>query len=124
MSQPKLNSKTESVLLSLFVPVCASNGAELLLSALKWPKRVKCHQAETREVAHYQELTRMIQIPSLAPFLFLRLGASDRDNPFHLQAIFYFPSLRPLRQFAPRFDPLGLKSVRVFVYSLPVLANF
>jgi len=73
MSQPKLNSKTESVLLSLFVPVCASNGAELLLSALKWPKRVKCHQAETREVAHYQELTRMIQIPSLAPFFHPRL---------------------------------------------------
>jgi hypothetical protein len=49
------------------VPVCASDRAELLQSALKWEKRVVKDQADTREVAQYQELTLMIRIPSLAP---------------------------------------------------------
>jgi hypothetical protein len=56
--------------LPAFVPVCASNGAELLQSALKSRNRVERHQAETREVTQYEELTTMIQIPSLAPFFF------------------------------------------------------
>jgi len=56
--------------LPAFVPVCANNGTQLLQSAQKSPNRVERHWAETREVTQYEELTMMIQIPSLAPFLY------------------------------------------------------
>src|ERR1035437_5312979 len=48
-----------------------------------------------------------VQIPSLAPFLFPRPVVPDRDKPRHLQAIFHFSPLHPLRQAAPRFAPRG-----------------
>ena len=63
--------------LPAFVPVCASNGAQLLQSAQKSPNRVERHRAETREVTQYEELTRMIQIPSLAPYFYWGFAGSE-----------------------------------------------
>src|SRR5512133_214021 len=50
-----------------FVPVCAGERAGLCQSAPKWKMRDAQNLAVFREVTHYQVLTTMIRIPSLAP---------------------------------------------------------
>ena len=54
---------------ALFVPICAGERAGLCQSALKWKMRDAQNLAGFREVTHYQVLTTMIRIPSLAPIL-------------------------------------------------------
>src|SRR5450432_4055441 len=65
-----INPGTIYLDLLAFVPICVSKGSALLQSALKQANRVESHPADNREVTQYQELTRMIRIPSLAPFIF------------------------------------------------------
>jgi hypothetical protein len=80
MKQPKMASRTECPSSYGFVPVCASKGAALLQSALKSKKRVESNQADTSEVANYQALALMIQIPSLAPIFQSRLRVTAANT--------------------------------------------
>jgi len=99
-----------------FVPICASMRAGTLQRAPKWEKRAVQDLADTSEVSHYQELTMMVRIPSLAPSCLLRQTPPNCHKPRHLQGLPRVPSLPSTRQLPPRFAPLRLKSVRVFVY--------
>src|ERR1017187_1865239 len=57
-----------------------------------------------------------VRFPSPAPFKGVRQTETKLDKASHYQWFHVVQPLYSLRQHAPRFDPLRLKSVRVFVY--------
>lgn len=107
-----------------FVPICAASLATGRDKPRKCKMAVMRHLSGESEVAHYQTLTAMIRIPSLAPIHHLRHTAPNHDKPRHLQGFSNVPSLRSVRQLAPRFDRLRLKFVCVFMYTLRRCRNF